>query len=112
MVMKKKVSFFTTGPMSAISVGLAGRTLLSESSCSPVIASCNTTTIRIAVVIWKNWPRLTRMVPRTKLTPNKTASPIPNNAPIPSSIPDVSSRTAMLPQPMSNPTPEMLKGFS
>ena len=51
MVMKKKMSFLTTGPMRAISVLLLGMMRASESSWRPVMVSWTTTTMRMTVVI-------------------------------------------------------------
>jgi len=54
MVTKKKISFLTTGPISAISRVLAAKSGSPTTRGKPVMTSCTTTTIRMTVVIWKN----------------------------------------------------------
>jgi hypothetical protein len=74
-------SFFTTGPMIAISVRLAGSTWASDSSWRPPIRSCTAISISTAEVTEKNGLSGILSEPRANSTPNTSDSPSPIVAP-------------------------------
>ena len=75
------ISFFTIGPITAISARLEGRNSPSDSSCRPPTTSCTAINRRTAEVSEKNGLSGTRNAPRANSTPKIVASTTPTIAP-------------------------------
>src|SRR5947209_14426744 len=109
IVMKKKTSFRTIGPISAISCWLDGSTPASASSWYPESNNCAATKNRITVVTLKNRCRLTRTLPFTNITPNTTDSAIPISVPSRLDNSDVFSDSADRISTVSTPSRSTIK---